>query len=519
LLTVEVTTIGGVPPPVPMSAEFDRAGGSIGRDSACTLVLPDAEKRISRSHAVISFAAGRFTVRGHGTALPLLVNDVPVEFGAEVPLADGDRIVIGEYSMLVHDVPERKGVARVAATAPAPVRAQIPEDFDPFREPSIVPAPSAPAERRPVSGDFSDLVPPQQGNIDELFGLRGGEPLPPGHPLRPGTAALTPGPVGIDDLLRPGAGAAPAPEKPFAPVQRDDASELSARIRLPDVTRAEREQPAPPTPPPSAGRVAGRSTTEGMKLSWESEAEEGLFDGKRTMVIGSDIAEGDRGERGSSTAAPAAAAPAPRSATAFDPILLRALLEGLGLERWPAGRDVDADQMRRLGQLLRTAVQGTIDLLRARAAIKSEVKAEMTRMVSADNNPLKFSPNVEAALVYLLGPAQRGFMSGNAAMDEAYRDLVAHLFGFTAGTRAALEAMLARFDPSALEHRLAARSVLDNLMPDRRKAKLWDLFTARFGQIAAEAEDDFQRVFGKEFLRAYGAQVAKLSEPQRAEKA
>ena len=127
---------------------------------------------------------------------------------------------------------------------------------------------------------------------------------------------------------------------------------------------------------------------------------------------------------------------------------MHALLEGLGLERWPEERKVDPETMRRLGELLRVAVQGTIDLLRARALIKSEVQAQMTMIVSRDNNPLKFSPNAEAALAHLLGPAQRGFMSANAAMEDAYRDLVAHQFGFTAGTRAALADVLGRFDPA-----------------------------------------------------------------------
>jgi FHA domain-containing protein len=56
------------------------------------------------------------------------------------------------------------------------------------------------------------------------------------------------------------------------------------------------------------------------------------------------------------------------------------------------------------------------------------------------------------------------------------------------------------------------------LLPAHRKAKLWDLFTERFEHISAEAEDDFQHLFGKEFLRAYEAQVAKMSLPEQKEK-
>jgi type VI secretion system FHA domain protein len=410
-----------------------------------------------------------------------------------------------------------------ASAASAAAGAQIPDDFDPFAEVPAPPPPApSPAETR---GDFADLVPARQSRIDDLFGLHSGEPFPAGHPLAAPSAATTPGPVGIDDLLTPGAAPAP-PSARTAPVQRDDAPELSSPMRLPDVAPpaaagAHVGQPgATPQPQATASQreapneaAEGPGTVGGMRLSWEKGTADGLFDGKRTAVIGSAAQDRRRGERrrspGPHTAATAPAA-APGAGNTEEE-LSRALLDGLGLNRWPEDRQLDAEALRRLGGLLRVAVQGTIDLLRARALIKSEVQAQLTMIVSRDNNPLKFSPNAEAALAHLLAPAQRGFMSGSAAMEDAYRDLVAHQFGFTAGTRAALADVLKRFDPAQLESRLAANSMLDALVPGHRKAKLWDLFAERFAQISSEAEDDFQRLLGKEFLRAYDEQVALIS--------
>ena len=47
-------------------------------------------------------------------------------------------------------------------------------------------------------------------------------------------------------------------------------------------------------------------------------------------------------------------------------------------------------------------------------------------------------------------------------------------------------------------------------MPAARKARTWELFCATYGEIVREAEDDFQSVFGREFARAYDAQMRKL---------
>jgi type VI secretion system FHA domain protein len=580
VLTIEVVAVDGAPPGTPMSARFDENGGSIGRDSACTLVLPDPEKRISRRHVQISCRAGRFALRSQGSAIPVLLNGVPVDYGSEAALSDGDRLDIGEFSLQVRSaaaaartlLPEAPAApaarpndiladfgsaasvtvpfadlipppppAQPPAPVPSPkppsrgvtqstVQAPIPEDFDPFAEPVVAPPSGAVPQPGLATADFSDLVSSPEERIDELFGLNGKGSFPSGPLLSPGSAASTPGPVGIDDLLRPGAAGTTAPRSaPSAPAQRDDALELSARIRLPGTVPAEPMQPPPLSPQPATSETAeeGGHAPRGMMLSWDEQGQNGVFDGTRTMVIGGTTPERRHGERRRSAPSKAAVADAPSpppapavadASAATERALLVALLDGLGLERWPEDRPLDADTLRRVGRLLRSAVQGTIDLLRARATIKSEVQAHLTMIVARDNNPLKFSPNAEAALAHLLGPAQKGFMSATAAMDDAYRDLVAHQFGFTAGTRAALADVLRRFDPAKLEERLAGKSMLDTVLPAHRKARLWDLFAERFAHISAEAEDDFQHLFGKEFLRAYEAQVEKMGSSAAKEK-
>lgn len=192
--------------------------------------------------------------------------------------------------------------------------------------------------------------------------------------------------------------------------------------------------------------------------------------------------------------------------------LLRAFLAGAGVPNLNIPGGLTPQTMNLFGQLLRESAQGTLDLLLARALTKREVRAEMTMIVARENNPLKFSPNVEVALSHLLAPQGHGFMMPLQAMKDAYDDLRSHQFGFMAGMRAALAGVLERFNPEQLEQRLTQKTMIDSLLPMHRKSKLWDLFSERFTDISKEAEDDFQALFGKEFLRAYEAQVAKLEQ-------
>jgi FHA domain-containing protein len=191
--------------------------------------------------------------------------------------------------------------------------------------------------------------------------------------------------------------------------------------------------------------------------------------------------------------------------------LTAALREGLGVHNLPPDALVlTPTLMRLMGRLVHEATRGTVDLLMARAALKREIRAEVTMIVSRENNPLKFSPSTEVALGHLLSPPARGFMEADKAMRDAYDDLRAHQFAFLAGMRAALEGVLKRFDPAQLEGKLTQRSMLAALIPAKRKAGMWDVFTELYGQISAEASDDFHELFGKEFLRAYNEHIDQL---------
>ena len=196
-----------------------------------------------------------------------------------------------------------------------------------------------------------------------------------------------------------------------------------------------------------------------------------------------------------------------------DSALLAAFVQGLGLP----GIKIDAltpELMQLIGQMLHEAVRGTVDLLVARATLKREVKAEATTIGTRENNPLKFSPNGDAALQHLLAPSLRGFMAPAPAMRDAYDDLRAHQFGMIAGMRAALEGVMDRFDPAQLEAQLGKNSGLGSLLAGSRKAKMWELFVERHAKIREEASEDFQSLFGAAFTQAYTEYNAKLKAGQ-----
>jgi len=380
MITINVTALNAQALPQPLSADFGEAGGTIGRAPENTLVLADAGRKISRTHATVFFRDGRYTLRDQGSVVPVLLNGRPLGNGNESPLASGDEIRVAGYTM------------RVAGdAAPAPETAA-----------------AAGAASAPSAAATADAM------AEPVLSWAGDAPATPGEGIR--TVFLS------------------TPSAPSAP-------------------------PAPSGAVPAASQPA--------------------------------------------------ATPASAAGTATHDELLRALLAGAGLRDIEIPGGLTPQLMNQLGNLLHEATRGLLDLLAARANAKRQARADMTVIVTKDNNPLKFSPDVETALAQLLVPRGRGFMPPLRAVGDAYEDLRMHQQGFMAGMRSALALILTRFNPHELEQRLSDHSMVTSFLPTTRKARLWDMFGAFYGDISKEAESDFHALFGEEFLRAYQAHVGK----------
>ena len=546
MIALTVLSYNGAPADGP-SAQFDELGGTIGRADNNQLVLPDPERTISRVHARVVFRAGKFAIVDNGSN-PISVNGTPVGAGREHPLQPGDQLQIGGYVLRVGEASDgvaavdpfadlfndaAMGLATPSASAkavrPAPAAApawppppptpppsaawlapppapppalaagHIPEDWDPFA-PDPVSEPQTPKSSAAAADALFDLPRGGGDSIDDLFALSGSRPAadplgaPPAqaHRAAPNTAA-------DDDPLRSLAGAG----SPDVPSRSDHFSDLNTPM------------PRPPAPAAPAARAAPAAAPlpVGAVFSWNDPPR----DARVVTLPGVRRADAEPPPPAMPAAVPGPApTPASARAAARPPApaeqgeLLAALLAGLGTPDLRLGA-LTPETMHLIGQLLREAMRGTVELLVARAALKREMRAEMTMIVARENNPLKFSPTVEVALQHLLGPQTPGFMAPAPAVRDAYDDLRAHQLGVMAGMRAALEGVLQRFDPQQLEGKLTHRSAISTLIPATRKAKLWESFQELFAQLQAEAQDDFDELFGRAFLRAYEDQLDRMS--------
>lgn len=189
-------------------------------------------------------------------------------------------------------------------------------------------------------------------------------------------------------------------------------------------------------------------------------------------------------------------------AVTVDP-LTAAFLRGARLPADACGAGLTAETMQMIGNCLRAATAGAIDLMAARAITKFQVQADVTTFAEQANNPFKFMPDADAIMALALGKKVPGFMRPDAAMRATFADLRAHEAGVIAGTRAAVVAALERFSPDALSTQLTSQSMVDRMFPSLKRAQLWSLYSEHYKGIALHAEQDFYGVFGAAFVDAY----------------
>jgi predicted component of type VI protein secretion system len=211
---------------------------------------------------------------------------------------------------------------------------------------------------------------------------------------------------------------------------------------------------------------------------------------------------------------PAAARPAPPARAA--PVAgiegaLRLFLEGAGVshKELPAA---DAERLlRESGAVLRAAVEGLMMLLIARSEMRKEMQAEERTMVAVrDNNPLKLMSDPHEAMDFLLDPTERtdGFLDPVQSVGDAAEDLRSHEIALIAAMRAAILGALRRVDPHALER--AYDKAPHGFSLASRKARLWDEFVAQHEKLVHDAQEDFNKVFGRDFMSAYQSQLRRL---------
>jgi type VI secretion system protein ImpI len=149
-------------------------------------------------------------------------------------------------------------------------------------------------------------------------------------------------------------------------------------------------------------------------------------------------------------------------------------------------------------------------MLMARAETKGLVRSTNQTMIQAvENNPLKFQPTPEDALRTMFGPPTRAYLDARRAVDQAFRDLKSHQLNTYAAMQQGVMALVKDLDPAELDAQTEKETGL-GAMIGSRKAKLWDLYVARWKAKTERHDNGLLDAFMLYFSEAYERLSARL---------
>lgn len=476
LLTLEVISPNGEALGANRRKTVGPEGARIGRSRECDWVIND--QYISRTHAQIRCVGGAFYIEGMGRN-PLAINDPGQTIANNEPqlLRSGDRFFLDEYEI---KVTMSTGGATAQPQPPAPQSRPLVED--PFSEEGTARIPAAGQQ----SWGIVDANVEEGALLDPLAALGGGTPARKEAPLAPiniHQASVLEDSYQLPQPVQPPANSNVIPDS----WERSGFTQMGQQPQIKKPTPAMKSNTAvtPQGVPPRHETVANRAAQPAHTLRRPPDAVAGAADTIAQPV------------QPSKNAAPAAAGGS---------LELEELLRAAGL----TSEQMSPELARELGQVLRIVVQGLMEVLQSRAEIKSQLRMSMTRMQPTENNPLKFSPNVEAALHTLLVERNRGYLPAVRAFQEALVDIRNHQIAVLQGIRSAFDSMLENFDPEKLNEEFERQNKRGGLLNMLAKHQFREFYAEQFQSLAKDPDESFRRLFGEYFAQAYEDQMDRL---------
>lgn len=492
-------------------------GGLIGRGVDNDWVLSDPERFLSSRHCQISKEAERYYLTDLSTN-GTFVNGSPepIGRGSRVALNDGDSFDLGDYRFKVAverdggfpDAPFDGGGS--GATAKGGEFAKTPKNL-----------PESMYMSNDYGGAVSDITPDDMRVIDPLLALDnakgsgadargssadfksvpreslGQSPFPSGSTEDSANlmqesaswpeAKAEPGVIPEDwaddiSLLgarKPVAGAYKLPEDDSLIVKKDEFSP----------PKVERDKPVVPQPRQSRTNAAVGSTSTGVRPTAQAAQVKAKTPPRQQQ-------------------------PAEPKSGAASGTADRSMVDAIGL----AGVDLSDEQVREInatvGLMMRDSLEGLMQILRSRASIKNEFRINITTIQPVENNPIKFSANVDEIIELMFLRRSKAYKGPVEAVQESFNTIADHQLAVIAGIRSAFRSTMGKFDPVLLEEefkQMGKGGVLSGVL----KGKMWSAYQEYYQKVVNDIERSFQELFGDEFVQAYEDQLRKLAHARK----
>jgi len=477
------------------SLTFSESGGTMGRGAGNTWVLEDPDKYMSSTHTRIGFENGQYFLTDLSTNGTFINGSTePLGNGNKVFLNEGDRFAISDYEFIVNI----RGANQASM------------DSGPFQDLNMQGSsnsgnfdPGTFSQNDPFGSPINGYVP----STDPIVGLDNAETDPlaaldKANSINQSPFQDSPFPDSnsTDGFGDSGAAMNDSISWPNANIETGMIPEDWNETQLGNNNLFANQTPANKAgsdnfPPNSFSNVEALSKLENEYLALENENKKLIRDvAKLKQFIIKQNAKGKGGEQQSN-----------RTITTLD----KTLFEAMGFSDKNLSDEKKMQISETVGFLVRETMEGMMRVLSFRKKIKEEFRINVTTIQPVENNPLKFSANIDDALVNMFIKENNAYKEPIEAVREGFQGIAEHQVAVLAGMQAAFRGMLERFDPETLEKRFEKYKKA-GLIHIGKKKKNWDSYKEYHAELENNLDNSFQYLFGYDFVQAYEEQMQRL---------
>ncbi|RKZ70434.1 MAG: type VI secretion system-associated FHA domain protein TagH [Gammaproteobacteria bacterium] len=527
---------------VESSKTFDNNGGSIGRGKDNAWVIDDPERFLSSNHCQFSCEDNQFYITDLSTNGTFYKGSPePIGKGSKLPVNDGDTFALGDYVFSI-SVSDSVSLAdpfggsmeslSAAESAAEDIFANSNSNNSDFAEDGFIADP------------FADVHGP---GSESLFSSRSEETDP--------LAALDKAQASGENNMNPAIGVAGGFDSnadPFAsPSYSDQSDALNQQLSWPDavpdviseqasnsssgsgipddwdedlssapsqavspaVEPAVAVPPSMPLTEPPVVPEPGQSTaakTAGKQAGTQDSGQPGTTESEVLAIENQTLQKANAILQAELNILKQQLKAQQQRAVKTEITVDTSIVDAMGFQKHQLV-DAQITQINELaGEVFREMVSGLMQVLGSRSAIKNEFRMNVTTIQPVENNPLKFSANVDDALENMFIKEGNAYKKPLEAVREGFDGIAEHQVAILAGIRSAFKGVIERFDPAILDAKFS-RQNKSNLIPGSHKAKNWDLYLEYYNELVGDIDNTFQFLFGDDFVRAYEDQLQRLA--------
>ncbi len=147
---------------------------------------------------------------------------------------------------------------------------------------------------------------------------------------------------------------------------------------------------------------------------------------------------------------------------------------------------------------------GLMNTLHNRAEFKQSYRLNHTSFKKSENNPLKFSANLEDAIHNLYNRKASSFLPPDKAIEEAFGDIENHERALMRGVKGTVSSVMSLIEPTAIYRDAESKSsLLNKIIPARKYVHRWRVFEGIHNELKDEIIDKETPFYLDDFAKHY----------------